>query len=94
MGLARAQLGRGDAPAALTAATEAVEQSADRGLYGADAHLVLARALLHSGGTDAREAVESALRSAQVGRRADKALGDVRQHQQTRLAGFLEGRGR
>lgn len=62
--LARAHLGRGDAEAARARAEEAIALAPDRGVNTADAHLVRARALLHSEGT-ARGEIESAIAAAE-----------------------------
>ncbi len=63
--LARAHLGRGDAEAARALADEAIALAPDRGVYTADAHLVRARALLHSDGVAARGEIEPAIAAAE-----------------------------
>ncbi len=62
VGLSRAQLAGGDVAGALAVAREAVSWTEGRGLYGADAQLALARALLARGNApdEAAAAVERA----------------------------------
>lgn len=66
VGLSAARRARGDAEGAEAAAREAVAWTGGRGLYGADAHLELARALLARHGAAAREAVAAALEQARA----------------------------
>jgi tetratricopeptide (TPR) repeat protein len=63
--LSRAYLAQGDYRLARATAEEAVTLAGDRGWYGVDAYLSLARSILRAQGSDARRGAESALAAAE-----------------------------